>query len=90
MSYNLNCKLGTLNIQAGSRHIYETDFKKLERVFESTFHDEPEVSLNKLITKYKNDPFYFISILEEMADLNGKELRQNGLLTTRLDYLLYG
>jgi len=86
----VECKLGSLNIQAGSRHIYETDFKKLERVFESTFHDEPEVSLNKLITKYKNDPFYFISILEEMADLNGKELRQNGLLTTRLDYLLYG
>jgi len=86
----VECKLGSLNIQAGSRHIYETDFKKLERVFESTYHDKSEVSFNKLIKKYKDDPFYFISILEEMADLNGKELRQNGMLSERLNYLLYG
>jgi thymidylate synthase len=86
----VKCKLGELTIQAGSRHIYESDFNKLDKIFASDFHDDSEISLNKLIDKYKDTPLKFISILEEMADLEGKELRPNGMLTERLNYLLYG
>ena len=88
--YNLKCKLGSLSIQAGSRHIYETDFKKLDNIFTSDFDDKPEISFNKLIDKYKDRPSKFIEILEEMADLKGTELRPNGMLSERLNYLLYG
>ena len=87
---NLKCKLGSLSIQAGSRHIYETDFKKLDNIFTSNYDDKPEVSFNKLIEKYKDRPSKFIEILEEMADLTGTELRPNGILSERLNYLLYG
>ena len=86
----IKCKLGELIIQAGSRHIYETDYKKLDDIFASDFHDESEISLNNLIDKYKDKPLKFINILEEMADLEGTELRPNGMLTERLNYLLYG
>tara|TARA_A100001011_G_scaffold396862_1_gene496131 strand:- start:423 stop:1259 length:837 start_codon:yes stop_codon:yes gene_type:complete len=86
----LKCKLGTLNIQAGSRHIYETDFNKLDSIFQSTYHDESRVSFNKLIDKYKVRPNYFISILREMADVTGTELRQHGMLDERLKYLTHG
>jgi len=86
----VNCKLGELTIQAGSRHIYESDYKKLDKIFSSDFHDESEISLNNLIDKYKDRPLKFIKILEEMADLEGTELRPNGMLTERLNYLLYG
>jgi len=86
----IKCKLGSLNIQAGSRHIYETDFKKLDSIFTSHYHDESELSFNSLIDKYKNSPKKFIKILKEMADLKGTELRPNGMLSERLNYLLYG
>ena len=86
----IKCKLGELTIQAGSRHIYESDFNKLDNIFASDFHDESEISLNNLIDKYKDKPLKFINILEEMADLEGTELRPNGMLTERLNYLLYG
>jgi len=86
----LKCKLGSLNIQAGSRHIYETDFDKLDSIFQSTYYDESRVSFNKLIDKYKVRPNYFISILREMADVKGTELRQHGMLDERLKYLIYG
>ena len=86
----LKCKLGELTIQAGSRHIYESDFKKLDNIFTSNYDDKPEISLNKLIDKYKDRPLKFIEILEEMADLEGTELRPNGMLSERLNYLLYG
>ena len=64
----IKCKLGSLNIQAGSRHIYENDFKKLDDVFTSHYHDESELSFNSLIDKYKNNPKKFISNLREAAD----------------------
>jgi len=86
----IKCKLGSLNIQAGSRHIYETDFKKLDSIFTSNYHDESELSFNSLIDKYKDNPKKFIKILKEMADLKGTELRPNGMLSERLNYLLYG
>jgi thymidylate synthase len=86
----VKCKLGELTIQAGSRHIYESDFNKLDKIFASDFHDESEISLNKLIDKYTKSPKKFIDILQEMADLEGKELRPNGMLTERLNYLLHG
>ena len=86
----LKCKLGELTIQAGSRHIYETDYKKLDDIFTSHFHDDSEISLNKLIDKYSKSPKKFIEILEEMADLEGTEVRPNGMLSERLNYLLYG
>jgi len=86
----LKCKLGSLNIQAGSRHIYETDFDKLDSIFQSTYHDESRISFNKLINKYKVNPKKFISILREMADVTGTELRQHGMLDERLKYLYYG
>tara|TARA_Y100001972_G_C7616941_1_gene309387 strand:+ start:204 stop:1040 length:837 start_codon:yes stop_codon:yes gene_type:complete len=86
----IKCKLGELIIQAGSRHIYESDFKKLDNIFTSNFEDKPEISLNNLIDKYSNDPKKFIDILQEMADLEGTELRPNGMLSERLNYLLHG
>ena len=86
----IKCKLGELIIQAGSRHIYESDFNKLDNIFASNFDDKPEISFNKLIDKYKDEPLKFVKILEEMADLEGTELRPNGMLTERLNYLLYG
>jgi len=86
----LKCKLGELSIQAGSRHIYESDFKKLDNIFTSHYDDKPEISLNNLIDKYSKSPKKFIDILQEMADLEGTELRPNGMLSERLNYLLYG
>jgi thymidylate synthase len=69
--HGLKCKLGKLNIQAGSRHLYKNDFSKLDNIF-------------------KSNPKKFIDILWEMADVTGNELRPNGLLSERLDYLKYG
>ena len=85
----LKCKLGELNIQAGSRHLYENDFSKLDNIFKSNYEDE-DFNLNNLIEKYKKTPTKFIDILWEMANVTGNELRPNGLLSERLDYLIYG
>ena len=84
----IKCKLGSLNIQAGSRHIYETDFKKLETVLESTYHDKSELSFNSLIDKYKNNPKKFISNLREAADYTPVS-KENGRLQ-KINYLIYG
>ena len=84
----INCKLGSLNIQAGSRHIYETDFKKLEIVLESTYHDKSELSFNSLINKYKDNPKKFISNLKEAADYTSVS-KENGRLQ-KLDYIIHG
>ena len=86
----IKCKLGELNIQAGSRHIYEYDFGNLNNIFTSLYKDEPIINLNNLIEKYKKNPSKFIDILWEMADVTGNELRPNGLLSERLDFLKYG
>ena len=85
----LECKLGELNIQAGSRHLYENDFIKLDNIFKSNY-DDKDFNLNNLIEKYTKTPTKFIDILWEMADVTGNELRPNGLLSERLDYLRYG
>jgi len=84
----IKCKLGSLNIQAGSRHIYETDFKKLETVLESTYHDKSELSFNSLIDKYKDNPKKFISNLREAADYTPVS-KENGRLQ-KLDYITHG
>ena len=62
----------------------------ISSLISSDFNDDSEISLNKLIDKYKDKPLKFISILEEMADLEGTEFRPNGMLSERLNYLLYG
>ena len=84
----LKCKLGSLNIQAGSRHIYETDFKKLDSIFTSNYHDESELSFNSLIDKYKNSPKKFISNLKEAADYTPVS-KENGRLQ-KINYLIHG
>ena len=87
-SYGIKCKLGSLNIQAGSRHIYETDFKKLDSIFTSNYHDESELSFNSLIDKYKNSPKKFISNLKEAADYTPVS-KENGRLQ-KINYLIHG
>ena len=84
----INCKLGSLNIQAGSRHIYETDFKKLEIVLESTYHDKSELSFNSLINKYKDNPKKFIYNLKEAA--NYTPVSKDNSRIQKLDYLTHG
>ena len=87
-SYGIKCKLGSLNIQAGSRHIYETDFKKLDSIFTSNYHDESELSFNSLIEKYKDSPKNFISNLREAADYTPVS-KENGRLQ-KINYLIHG
>ena len=84
----IKCKLGSLNIQAGSRHIYETDFKKLDSIFTSNYHDESELSFNSLIDKYKNSPKKFISNLKEAADYTPVS-KENGRLK-KIDFITHG
>jgi len=84
----LKCKLGSLNIQAGSRHIYENDFKKLDTIFNSNYHDESEISFNSLIEKYKNSPKKFISNLREAADYTPVS-KDKGRLQ-KIDFIKHG
>ena len=84
----IKCKLGSLNIQAGSRHIYENDFKKLDDVFTSHHHDESELSFNSLINKYKDNPKNFISNLREAADYIPVS-KENGRLQ-KIDFITHG
>ena len=84
----IKCKLGSLNIQAGSRHIYENDFKKLDDVFTSHHHDESELSFNSLINKYKDNPKNFISNLREAADYTPVS-KENGRLK-KIDFITHG
>ena len=85
--HGIKCKLGELNIQAGSRHIYHNDFRHLDSIFTSVYMDETELNLNDLIPKYKNDPDLFIKNLEEAADFT--PTKDKGTLN-RIDYLRYG
>ena len=82
------CKLGSLNIQAGSRHIYENDFKKLDTIFNSNYHDESEISFNSLIEKYKDSPKKFISNLREAAD-HIPVSKDKGILQ-KIDFIKHG
>ena len=84
----IKCKLGSLNIQAGSRHIYENDFLKLDDVFTSHHHDESELSFNKLINKYKDNPKNFISNLKEAANYTPVS-KENGRLQ-KIDFITHG
>ncbi len=84
----IKCKVGSLNIQAGSRHIYETDFKKLDSLFTSYYDDKPEISFNKLIDKYKDNPLKFISNLREAADFIPVSKDQGRL--QKIDFLKHG
>jgi len=68
-SRGIKCKLGKLNIQAGSRHLYESDFKKVDRVLLSKeIEDFPKFSFNNLIDIYKDQPEQFIPTLERAAN----------------------
>ena len=84
----LKCKLWSLNIQAGSRHIYENDFKKLDTIFNSNYHDESEISFNSLIEKYKDSPKKFISNLREAADYTPVS-KDKGRLQ-KIDFIKHG
>ena len=84
----IKCKVGSLNIQAGSRHIYETDFKKLDNIFISNYDDKPEISFNKLIDKYKDNPLKFIKNLREAADYIPVSKDQGRL--QKIDFLKHG
>lgn len=84
----IKCKVGSLNIQAGSRHIYETDFKKLDSLFTSNYDDKPEISFNKLINKYENNPKKFIENLREAADYIPVSKDQGRL--QKIDFLKHG
>jgi len=84
----IKCKVGSLNIQAGSRHIYETDFKKLDSLFTSNYDDKPEISFNKLINKYENNPKKFIENLREAADYIPGSKDQGRL--QKIDFLKHG
>jgi len=84
----IKCKVGSLNIQAGSRHIYETDFKKLDSLFTSNYDDKPEISFNKLINKYQNNPKKFIENLREAADYIPVSKDQGRL--QKIDFLKHG
>ena len=84
----LKCKLGSLNIQAGSRHIYENDFKKLDDIFTSHHHDESEISFNSLIEKYKDSPKKFISNLREAADYTPVSKDKSRL--QKIDFITHG
>jgi thymidylate synthase len=86
--FGLKCKVGSLNIQAGSRHIYETDFKKLDSLFTSHHDDKPEISFNKLIDKYKNNPKKFVENLREAADYIPVS-KDKGRLQ-KIDFLTHG
>lgn len=64
----IKCKLGKLNIQAGSRHFYESDFKKLDNILTSDdIEDFPKFSFNDLIPIYKGKVSKFIPNLERAA-----------------------
>jgi thymidylate synthase len=84
----LKCKLGRLCIQSGSSHIYENDFKKLDNIFTSHYHDESEISFNSLIKKYKDSPKKFISNLREAADYVPVS-KEKGRLQ-KIDFLTHG
>ena len=86
--HGLECKLGELNIQAGSRHIYENDFKKLDDIFTSHYHDESEISFNSLIDKYKDSPKKFISNLREAADYTPVSKDKERL--QKIDFIKHG
>ena len=65
----INCKLGKLNIQAGSRHLYESDFKKVDKILLSDdIPDFPYFSFNDLIPLYKGISDRFIPNLERAAN----------------------
>jgi hypothetical protein len=58
-----------LNIQAGSRHLYETDFKKVDQILTSDdIFDFPYFSFNDLIPLYHGISDRFIPNLERAAN----------------------
>ena len=67
------CKLGKLTIQAGSRHLYETDAHKLDDVLISTHNENRIFSMNDLIHRYKNRPNSFIKSLKRAANFSFKK-----------------
>ena len=78
----IECKLGKLNIQAGSRHLYETDFKKVDDILTSDDIDDfPDFSFNDLILFdiYKSKVDKFIPTLERAAN-SGYKVKYKVLL----------
>jgi len=78
----IECKLGKLNIQAGSRHLYETDFKKVDDILTSDDIDDfPDFSFNDLILFdiYKGKVDKFIPTLERAAN-SGYKVKYKVLL----------
>lgn len=69
-----DCKLGKLTIQAGSRHLYETDEHKLDGVLISTHQEARNFSMNELIPRYKFRPNSFIKSLKRAANSGFKKV----------------
>ena len=67
------CKLGKLTIQAGSRHLYDTDAHKLDKVLISTHNENRIFSMNDLIHRYKNRPNSFIKALKRASNFSFKK-----------------
>jgi len=85
---NVKCKLGRLAINAGSRHLYKSNY---EAAYKLTEHEmtyaNVKFSFNDLIEKYKDDPSRFINNLYAAADLEGTELVPNGMLREKVSIL---
>jgi thymidylate synthase len=87
---NIKCKLGRLSINAGSRHLYKSNY---EAAYKLTEHENTyanvRFSFNDLIEKYSKEPSKFIDSLYAAADLQSVELTPNGLLQEKID-IFYG
>ena len=87
---NIKCKLGRLSINAGSRHLYKSNY---EAAYKLTEHENTyanvRFSFNDLIEKYSKEPSRFINNLYAAADLEGTELVPNGMLREKID-IFYG
>ena len=68
------CKLGKLHINAGSRHLYDTNSKDADIVRAGIQNYECDFSFNDLIEKYKLNPIRIVETLYQAADIKiGKE-----------------
>jgi thymidylate synthase len=70
----IQCKLGKLYINAGSRHLYDTNLKDANIVRAGIQNYECDFSFNDLLEKYKLNPMRIVETLYQAADIKiGKE-----------------
>jgi len=66
-SNGVSCNLGKLTINAGSRHVYESDFEKVEKALVTEDSFPLDFSFNNLINQYYERPDQFTEGLYEAA-----------------------